>query len=626
MTQKLYIYLLIFILSILKLHAQDYPITRADSALIQSYEERFKKEIKIPVHAREATEQLNKAAELYRNYEHYDKAIEYYKKSLDINTNILHSENAISMINTELANIYTDKGDYKTAIEYFNKTLKARRINNDGENLIHALINISVVYTKAGDYDNSVKHLNEALDLARQANNPKLQRSCYGLLAETYEKSGNQEKALYYYEYYKTFNNYVTEERVKKTKLELEKERLQKELAQKMELLKTMQLQKTEDTLAQTKKEVIALNEKEKELLKNLSKAEMSIRIIEQDKKIAEYKNEQLEAQKRRRTNALIFVSILLLIIALSAVFLLRLYRDKKAANEMLVSKNIEINQQKEEIETQRDELDGVNKIIAHKNKLITDSISYAKMIQDAMIDRNGSLAEIIPNSFVFFKPRDIVSGDFYWYDKIDDNVFVIAADCTGHGVPGAFLTFIGHNLLNQVIVHEKVTDPATILKRLDEGIAEALNQTRTDNTDGMDIALCIYNIKKREMKFAGAKNPLFIIKNGEFEEIQGDKSSIGGFEIRRRGVQKGFTTKSVQVENGSWFYIFSDGIVDQFDRKSKRKYSKQRLRNVLLKAASENPERQKELIIEDFNKWKGSDKQTDDILIIGFNTDSYHQ
>gem|GEM_PF-1574074 len=566
---------------------------------------------------REKTDNLNKIAEIYRKYNHYETAIEFYSKSLEINKTVLNSENAIAGIHKEIGNIYVDGGNYEKALvhhtEYLNYEKKQRR---NSENIVTGVTFVATDLNKLNKSAEAVKIINDiAIPAANGSGNKSLIRSCYGLLAETYELQGNEEQKKQAYTIYLTFVNEETNE-AKTAALLAEYAKLKKEKE-----LETTQsnLQKTEDSLVKTEKQVVELNERERELMETLTKQQMSLRIIQQENDIKELENAKLNEQKKRQRVALILVSLLAIVIAVSAVFLYKLFRDKKRANYLLLEKNEEIFQQKEEILAQRDELDNVNKTLSHKNKMITDSLTYAKMIQDAMINRQQDLTELIPESFIVFNPRDIVSGDFYWYEKIGTKTIVIAADCTGHGVPGAFLTFIGNSLLNQIVVHERITDPAQILTRIDAGFAEALNQEHSDNTDGMDIAICVFDEETSKLAYGGAKNSLMKFYGDDFEEVNADKSSIGGFEIKRRNLQKDFTTKYIDVKPNMWFYIFSDGIVDQFDRRSKRKYSKSRLKELLFRAQYLPTEKQKCVITQDISDWRGSDKQTDDIIIIGF-------
>lgn len=272
--------------------------------------------------------------------------------------------------------------------------------------------------------------------------------------------------------------------------------------------------------------------------------------------------------------------------------------------------------------------------IIDQKNKDILDSIQYAKRIQIAILFPKEEVYKVLPQSFILYKPKDIVSGDFYYFatsvsefasDARNDHedsgneVIIAACDCTGHGVPGAFMSMIGNDLLNQLVVEKKITDPATILKNLHEGICFSLHQHKEKSTvmDGMDIALCKINIKNRVIHYAGAKRPVYIVRassNNHLTEIKADKAGIGG-EIE---IQRNFTNHAISLNPGDSIYMVSDGYVDQFGGPKGKKYSSKRFREFLIKIKNQTMKEQCKSIETEIEDWKGQEEQTDDILVIG--------
>jgi hypothetical protein len=202
--------------------------------------------------------------------------------------------------------------------------------------------------------------------------------------------------------------------------------------------------------------------------------------------------------------------------------------------------------------------------VIEEKNKDITDSINYAQKIQEAILPSDEEITNALPEHFVLFKPKDIVSGDFYWFSERDGKALIIAADCTGHGVPGAFMSMIGNSLLNEIVNEKGATQPAEILQKLKEGVIKSLSQTGEAGTqkDGMDIAMCGFDLENNEVEFSGAYNPLFRIRNGELEETRSDRMPIG---IYADDGGKVFTNYTLKMEKGDVYYIFTDGFVDQF-------------------------------------------------------------
>ena len=254
---------------------------------------------------------------------------------------------------------------------------------------------------------------------------------------------------------------------------------------------------------------------------------------------------------------------------------------------------------------------------LAKKNKNIMDSINYAKRIQDSMLPPLSQIKSELNDSFVFFKPRDIVSGDFYWFAKKNGKIIIAAVDCTGHGVPGAFMSMIGNDILNNLVIERGITDAAEILHYLNLGIKGALKQDKTQNRDGMDLALCVIEAEKQYVEFAGAKNPLIYIQNGEAKKIKGSLYSIGG---GREGVKSIFEKHAINLEKGTVCYIFSDGYQDQFGGEENRKFMTKRFRNLLLEIHQKDMSEQKQILEDTMKDWMGEKyAQIDDILVIGF-------
>jgi len=292
-------------------------------------------------------------------------------------------------------------------------------------------------------------------------------------------------------------------------------------------------------------------------------------------------------------------------------------FYQKKKANVILENKNREILRQQGEIIRQRDELDLSNKELDKKNHQIMESINYAKLIQTAMLQPETTLDEHVPDSFILFKPRNVVSGDFYWYTNKGDKLIIAAIDCTGHGVPGAFMSMIGANILNQIVLNENNTEPHIILDELHKGVNIALNQKHTGNDDGMDASLFVIDKKKKAISFSGARNSLVLVKNGELQEIDGDDISIGGF-MRSRDEE--FTKKEIPVDGDIYVYSFSDGYPDQFGGERNRKFMHGRMKDLLFDIHKKDMSEQKDILENTIESWKkeSNAKQTDDILVIG--------
>jgi PAS domain S-box-containing protein len=254
---------------------------------------------------------------------------------------------------------------------------------------------------------------------------------------------------------------------------------------------------------------------------------------------------------------------------------------------------------------------------IQDKNKKIHDSINYAKRIQNAILPDSRAIRKALPDSFILYKPRDVVSGDFPWFVQLNDDIFIAAVDCTGHGVPGALLSLIGYFLLNDIVRSRHVTDPGKILDLLDEGVTQTLRQDQGDavTKDGMDIALCRINTKTNVVEYAGAHRPLYIVNNGVLEEIKGNKFPVGGGVFKN---QTAFTTTRVSMSAGGSIYFSSDGFPDQFGGPDNRKLGSKRMRE-LVEEIHSKPSADSAVAFEQaWESWRGDHKQTDDVLLIG--------
>lgn len=261
-------------------------------------------------------------------------------------------------------------------------------------------------------------------------------------------------------------------------------------------------------------------------------------------------------------------------------------------------------------------ELQSQKQIIETKNREITDSINYAKRIQQAILPPNDIIYDSFNQSFVLYQPKDVVSGDFYGFFKKEDYVLIAVADCTGHGVPGAFMSMIGHEQLSKIILEKGISKPSDILNELHVGIRKALKQDATgESRDGMDIALCKIYLTQKKLEYAGANRPLWIIRNNELIETKADKQPIGGLETDNR---KLFTNHIINLEEKDCIYLFTDGYADQFGGDRGKKFMVKNFERHLIEIQSENMKLQKQQIHEKFNTWKGKNEQVDDVLVIG--------
>ena len=273
---------------------------------------------------------------------------------------------------------------------------------------------------------------------------------------------------------------------------------------------------------------------------------------------------------------------------------------------------SIELNQAKNKVTAALSQLN-------EKNEDLLSSIHYARLIQEAILPSEERFRSVLPESFVFHKPRDIVSGDFYWLQEYDGKILVAAVDCTGHGVPGAFMSIIGNNQLNAAVREEGLTTPSLILDSLNRGVSSTLrSQTEGSGAgikDGMDIALICIDIENKQIQYAGAYNPLYIIRDGKLLETKGDKFPIG---LAQDDDLRLFTNHTFDLEKGDCIYIFSDGYPDQFGGPLGKKFKYDNFRSLLFEIHQLSPRKQLKQVENKFEEWKGELVQLDDVLLIG--------
>jgi serine phosphatase RsbU (regulator of sigma subunit) len=264
----------------------------------------------------------------------------------------------------------------------------------------------------------------------------------------------------------------------------------------------------------------------------------------------------------------------------------------------------------KERIILQEDEIE-------RQRRELTESIKYASYIQNALLSSEATIKKVLPEHFVIFIPRDIVSGDFYWVSKRKSEVVIAIADCTGHGVPGAFMSILGITLVSEIVNRGSYSSSADILNQLRESVMKSLNQTGEENEqkDGIDMALCIINLETNQLEYSGAFNPIYIIKKNRLLEIQGDSMPIGIAALE----ENSFTNHMIELGDGDVIYLFSDGFVDQFGGPEGKKFKYQPFRNLLMNIYNLPMYKQKEQVLSAFMRWKGNLAQLDDVLMFGF-------
>lgn len=567
---------IVFILSLLSALLCDLSFSQDIKNELTGYEAKIEQH-KLENNPSLELEYLNKAAFLCWDNQMYDKAISYFKRVLELNKKLGNKNGVLLSINY-LGVIYDETQDYDTAVDYFKKALNIYKNSNDKKNISSSLLNISQTYQQLTNYDESNKAALEGVEVAKEINDLKLVRSFYGILANNYQSLGNSEKSIQYFDLFASIDKFLKKEEIKTIKEESE---TQVQKAQQEKQQTQQELAKQTDKLKQTETSLAKVEEITKEQQMQLELKESKIR-----EQAAQLKFERLV----RNILTWGIIAILVFLVALAA-----LYRK--------------IRSQKIQIEEQRDILD-------LQNKKINSSIQYAQNIQRAILPVKNQIENLF-ESFIIYKPKDIVSGDFYWFAQVKNTAFLAAVDCTGHGVPGAFMSMIGNSLLNEIVLEKNIIEPAKILSLLNEKIIESLRQDETENNDGMDVCFISIDIKTKKITFSGAKRPLFIFnkKTSEFNEIKGDRLSIGG--AKRKNKDERFNNHIIDAEVGDILFLSSDGLTDQNNFERKR-FGSNRLREIILNNISESMERQKEMIESELSNFQKDEEQRDDITLIG--------
>ncbi|MCF8381404.1 MAG: YfiR/HmsC family protein [Bacteroidales bacterium] len=358
--------------------------------------------------------------------------------------------------------------------------------------------------------------------------------------------------------------------------------------------------------------ERIKVEKKEMERMLGESRQELDQNIARNSELADQIKIQLKEIEKQKLITYFVSVFLLLMIGMVYVVYVN--YRNKKKANIALEEKNALITRQKEEIKQQRDVAEMQRDQIAYQKKHITDSIEYAKRIQAAILPSLELFSDKLDH-FVLYKPRDIVSGDFYWVNEMDNRLIIIAADCTGHGVPGAFMSMLGVSLLNEIVNNKGLYHPDEILNALREDIISSLKQVEggSDVKDGMDMTVCTLDYKTDTLEFAGANNPLILFQDGELIQVKADKMPVAVHDRMDK-----FSLHKLKIKKGDTFYTFSDGFVDQFGGPQQKKYLSKNFRELLSGIQDKSMLEQGKLIDAEFENWRTELEQVDDVTIIG--------
>ncbi|OFX32120.1 MAG: hypothetical protein A2X08_13320 [Bacteroidetes bacterium GWA2_32_17] len=532
---------------------------------------------------------------IYYMQSDYPQAIEYYKKSLKTAEEI-NDKPGMSERYNNLGLVYADKGNNNLAINYYLKSFKIDEKLGDKKGMAIVLGNISLLNNQIKNYKEAIKYAERSLEIAKNIGSLDEQKCAYNYLSSAYDSLENYKKTSQYLKLFKLLNDSIYN--------------------------------------IESGKQI-----KEMEAIYQTEKKQKEIELLNKDKELQNAKISKQETQKIGLIAGIILMLVLSVVIFVS-------YNQKKKANKLLVfqkhqieEKNEELNQQNEEISSQRDEIESQRDLlIEQKNKIeeihseLTSSIHYAKRIQNALLPKPEIIDSILSDYFILYKPRDIVSGDFYWATQTRGHaplLIVAVADCTGHGVPGAFMSMLGISFLNEIVRKQEITQANHVLNELRKEIVNALQQKGQvdEQKDGMDISLLVVNTETNECQWAGANNPLYIIRSNSdlttfeklsnLEELKGDKMPIAIYLVMNE-----FTNHNFKVAKGDCLYLFSDGFSDQYGGSNKRKYLSGNFKKLLQNVSNKSMEEQKTILNETIDSWMNCGRktyeQTDDITVLG--------
>jgi serine phosphatase RsbU (regulator of sigma subunit) len=545
---------------------------------------------------REVANYQSKLGYLYWENGNTNKAIDAFIQAIESNES-LGNENALRTLNSNIGLIYYEREEYVNALTYLKKSLQLNIKMRKRSDMASEYMNIANCLYELKRYDEAIQNINSALPIFQESNDIKAIRNCYTSLSDNYTKLGKPDKSKEYFDLAASINKKLQNE-------EIQQYQSRTRNAEEISRIKEKELLVTKDTL----KEVMQLSyEKQMEL--NLLNKQKQLDSLEH-----KAREQALLQQEIKRRNTIVTLGAVLLMVIGFMFFIFRQLNQKKKANRLLEASNRQIIEQKLQLESQ-------HRIVSAQKEKITDSIYYAQRIQKAILPPEAEFRKIFPEHFIFFKPRDIVSGDFYWIVKKEGIIILAAADCTGHGVPGAFMSMLGVAYLNEIVnnisinKHINELHANTILEQLREKFIYSLHQTGDveETKDGMEISLCIFDLENHMLQFAGAHNPAIIIRNNECIKLEADKMPIGISNNKAP-----FTNKEFKLEHGDMVYLFSDGYYDQFGGTEGTKFFSGNFRKLLLDIHQLPLAEQKLKIKENIINWKGDREQIDDMMVIG--------
>ncbi len=539
-----------------------------------------------------------------------EETIDYLTKAKNLNLKIKNFSNAQTIYShLSIVNLNMNKND--EAMKNIEEGLKIRKKFGTKADYAAGLLDMAYVFAQNKDYTKAIEKVKKAYNISLGINDNNLIITCLKRLEKYYRLSGNNKKSSKYAQKIITFRNISQNQKKQNKEAELAIQK--KEMEVKNEKLRLKEIEKKLDSTNHLVE--IQIKERINDSLETITRLredsinsqKEELKLVEKQK-LVEKKLRIKEAETNRKQKQILTIFFIVIPVIITLIIIItisrRILKKKKASLEKAV-----------------DEIQEINKNINY-------SINYAKEIQKVFLPKQSDLNSVFKNAFIFFKPRDAVSGDYFWFTKIlientkgvtVEKNFAAAIDCTGHGVPGAFLSITSFHMMETIVHEKKIHEPAKILDALHDKIRSQLNQYETKNRDGMDMAIIAYTPNTRELQFAGAKNPLILIQNNKLKRIKGDIKPIGG-EIFDITENRNFKQHNIIIDTESSIFLYSDGFADQLGGPKNRKYMQKRFLNFLFSIHKKPQTEQYNLINEEFKNWKGKQDQIDDTLIIGIN------
>lgn len=538
---------------------------------------------------------LGSMGSIYRLQNQVERSLNYYQVALSISREVNNKALIATNLST-IGDVYYRMGKYDTALNYFREALDIARMTRDVNRQGFIYVAISGIYRDSGLYAESLAELRHADTIAQNTNYENLKAIAWTGMSMTYAALGEHDQAQEYGE--KALTASIASKMP--TNIQDASKQLYEVYEKQGNTAKALEMYKNyvaaRDSV-ENQNEIRKFAQVEYAAKENELKADNA-------EKLAEVKAQEARSEEQLRKNKIILLVVVVgfVMLGVLAVFIFRSLQQNKKARKI--------------IEVQKAEVERQKSIVDEKNKSIHDSITYARRLQEAIIPDEETIRESFREFFILYLPKDIVAGDFYWYERTATNVFIAAADCTGHGVPGALVSVVCSNALNRAVNEYLLTDPGIILDKTRELVLETFKKTHHNVQDGMDISLSVWPLQPGEettIQWAGAQNPLWILRNHELIAFKPDKQPVGKWDN-----QVPFTSHTIQLHNGDEVFLFTDGYADQFGGPDSKKIKYKKLQELIMQSAGMSSSDQRELLLNFFTEWKGELEQVDDVTIIG--------